>query len=195
MPSLAWPCNFVSMGPLFTHLGPPRPGQPFLPTHTETHTVHSSYGHTAVLNSDLVCDTKYYKNYPPKMSRVFLGGSVHKESTCTAEDRDLIPGMGWSPEAGNGNPLQYSCLVNPMDRGPWWATVHRVARIGHDLATKPQPPPPRYCPIYRLTILCKIAHCPTFQSKGILIIWWWERWTKFPKIIGHLYLFFLKAAI
>ena len=42
------------------------------------------------------------------------------------------------PGEGNGNPLQYSCLENPMDRGAWWATVHGVARVGHDLATKPQ---------------------------------------------------------
>ena len=42
---------------------------------------------------------------------------------------------------GNGNPPQYSCLENPMDRGAWQATVPRVARVGHDLATKPPPPP------------------------------------------------------
>ena len=41
---------------------------------------------------------------------------------------------------GNGNPLQYSCLEYPMDRGAWRATVHGVARVGHDLATKPPPP-------------------------------------------------------
>ena len=46
---------------------------------------------------------------------------------------------GRSPEEGNGNPLQYSCLGNPMDRGAWWATVHGVARVGHDLTTKPPP--------------------------------------------------------
>ena len=39
-----------------------------------------------------------------------------------------IPGSGRSPREGNGNPLQYSCLENPMDRGAWWATVHRVAK-------------------------------------------------------------------
>jgi len=42
---------------------------------------------------------------------------------------------------GNGNPVQYSCLENPMDRGAWQATVHRVARVGHNLATKPPSPP------------------------------------------------------
>ena len=43
-------------------------------------------------------------------------------------DMGLIPGSGRSPGEGNGNPLQYSCLGNPMDRGAWWATVHGVAR-------------------------------------------------------------------
>ena len=42
---------------------------------------------------------------------------------------------------GSGNPLQYSCLGNSMDRGAWWATVHGVARVERDLATKPPPPP------------------------------------------------------
>ena len=42
---------------------------------------------------------------------------------------------------GNGNPLQCSCLENPMDRGAWWATVHGVARVGYNLATKSPPPP------------------------------------------------------
>ena len=49
-------------------------------------------------------------------------------------DVGFIPGSGRSP--GEGNPLQYSCLRNPMDRGAWQATVHGVARVGRDLATK-----------------------------------------------------------
>ena len=59
--------------------------------------------------------------------------------TCTAGDMGLIPGSGRSPRVGNGNPLQYSYLGNPMDRGSWWATVHRVTRVGPDLVTKPPP--------------------------------------------------------
>jgi len=51
-----------------------------------------------------------------------------KESACNTEDTGLIPGWGRSPGEGNRNPLQYSCLGNPMDRGAWWATVHVVAR-------------------------------------------------------------------
>ena len=56
--------------------------------------------------------------------------------------RDLgsIPGSGRSPGGGNGNPLQYFCLENPTDRGAWWGTVHGVARVGHDLVTKPTKP-------------------------------------------------------
>ena len=65
-----------------------------------------------------------------------------KESTCNAGNTGLIPGLGRSPGEGNGNPLQYSCLENPMDRGAWQATVHGVAGVGHDLVTKP--PPPHY---------------------------------------------------
>ena len=43
-----------------------------------------------------------------------------------------VPGSGRSPGVGNGNPLQYSCLENSMDRGAWWATVHGVSRVKHD---------------------------------------------------------------
>ena len=48
-------------------------------------------------------------------------------SACSAGDLASIPGLGRSPE-GNGNPLQYFCLENPMDSGPWWATVHGVSK-------------------------------------------------------------------
>ena len=58
----------------------------------------------------------------------FPGGSEVKASACNDGDLGLIPGSGRSPGEGNGNPLQYSCLENPMDGGAWWATVHRVAK-------------------------------------------------------------------
>ena len=54
-----------------------------------------------------------------------------KEAGCNTEaegDAGLIPGWGRSPGGGHGNPLQYSCLENPMDRGAWWATVHGVLK-------------------------------------------------------------------
>ena len=69
----------------------------------------------------------------------FPHSSVGKESACNAGDLDSIPESGRSPGEGNGNPLQYSCLENSMDRGAWQATVHGVARVRHNLATKPPP--------------------------------------------------------
>ena len=56
------------------------------------------------------------------------GGSDSEESACNAGDLGLIPESGRSPGEGNGNPLQYSCLENPNDRGAWQATVHGVAK-------------------------------------------------------------------
>ena len=56
------------------------------------------------------------------------GGSDCKESACNAGDLGLINGSGRFPGAGNGNPLQYSCLRNPMDRGTWLATVQGVVK-------------------------------------------------------------------
>ena len=58
----------------------------------------------------------------------FLGGSVVKKTAHQARDVGSIPGYGRSPRGGNGNPFQYSCLENPMDRGAWRATVHGVAK-------------------------------------------------------------------
>ena len=51
------------------------------------------------------------------------------DNTADLRDAGLIPGSGRSPGEGTGNPLQYSCLENPMDRGAWWAVVHRVAEL------------------------------------------------------------------
>ena len=58
-----------------------------------------------------------------------------KESACdagAAEDRGLIPESGRFPEGGHGNPFQYACLENPMDREAWWATVIGSQRVGHE---------------------------------------------------------------
>ena len=64
--------------------------------------------------------------YTVEINTGFPGGSDDKESACNVENRGLIPGLGRSPGEGHGNPPQYSCLENPMDRGAWWATVHEV---------------------------------------------------------------------
>ena len=62
------------------------------------------------------------------MCNHFPGGSDSKASAYNAGDPVSIPGLGRSPGEGNGNPLQYSCLENPMDGGAWWATVQGVAK-------------------------------------------------------------------
>ena len=68
---------------------------------------------------------------------MFPGGPDSKESACDAGDPGSVPGLGRCPGEGNGNPLQYSCLGNPMDRrrlvgySPWG-----LKRVGHDLPTK-----------------------------------------------------------
>ena len=64
---------------------------------------------------------------PTQIQRGFLGGSDGKETACSARDPSSIPGLGRSPGGGHGNPLQCSCLENPMDGGAWWAAVLRVA--------------------------------------------------------------------
>ena len=62
----------------------------------------------------------------------FPGGSNGKESACNAGDPGLIPGSERSPGGGHGNPLQYPCLENPMDRGAQRATVQGVTGVRHD---------------------------------------------------------------
>ena len=61
----------------------------------------------------------------------FPSDSEGEESACSAGDVGSVSGSGRSPGEGHGNPLQYSCLENLMDRGAWWATVHGVTRVGH----------------------------------------------------------------
>ena len=68
----------------------------------------------------------------------FSGGSGVKNLSANAGDMGLIPGLGRSPGEGNGNQLQYSCLAWPMDRGAWWAAIHGIAGVRHDLVTKQQ---------------------------------------------------------
>ena len=58
----------------------------------------------------------------------FPGSSVVKNAPTNAGVEGSIPGSGRSPGEGNGKPLQYSCLGNPMDRGAWWATIHGVTK-------------------------------------------------------------------
>jgi len=69
----------------------------------------------------------------------FPGGTVVKNllaNVGNARNSGLIPELGRSPGEGSGNPFQYSCLGNPMDRGAWWAIVHGVARVQHSLVAE-----------------------------------------------------------
>ena len=78
--------------------------------------------------------THFGERQPERSHNDFRMESSHrlpwcgKEFACQAGDMGSIPGSGGSPREGNGNPLQYSCLGNPMDRGDWQATVHGVTK-------------------------------------------------------------------
>ena len=76
-----------------------------------------------------------------QLSLGFPSSSDSKASVCSAGDPGSIPGLGRSPGERNGSPLQYSCLENPINREAWQATVHGVAKVGQDLATKARPQP------------------------------------------------------
>ena len=93
------------------------PMQPWLQCHTPS-PLHSNTGARHCCHADAA----------PQKSLGFPGGSVVKNVPANAGDAGSIPGSGRSPGEGNGNPLQYSCLRNPMDRGTWQATVHGVTK-------------------------------------------------------------------
>ena len=76
----------------------------------------------------LVSDKLYPEVVSCREYLLLFGGSDGRESACSAGDLGSIPGSGRSPGGGDGNPLQYSCLENPMGRGAWQATVHGVTK-------------------------------------------------------------------
>ena len=86
----------------------------------------------------------------------FPGGSEVKASACNAGDLGSIPGLGRSPGEGNGNPLQYYCLENPMGGGAWWATVHEVTK---SLPYTQFPSFTKFCLAYFLFVL---IYLPSF---------------------------------
>ena len=81
---------------------------------------YSPWSHKVLDTTEWLIHTMYNQGFP--------GGLVVKNLPANSGDLDLIPGSGSFPREGNGKPLQYSCLENPMDRGTWWATFHRIAR-------------------------------------------------------------------
>ena len=81
-----------------------------------------------------------------------------KESACQCRKRKVcssIPGSGRSPGAGNGNPFQYSCQGNPMDRGAWWATVHGVSKSQRQLSTLIK----NFIKVFNTIISFQISYC------------------------------------
>ena len=87
----------------------------------------------------------------------FLDGSVVKNLPANAGDLGSITGSGRSPGGRNGNPLQNSCLENPMDRGAWWATVHGVTELDMtEHAWEKETPPPTDCS--RLPSRARVCH-------------------------------------
>ena len=76
----------------------------------------------------LHCARHWVSDFSVSYPYHFPGGIDSKESACNVGDLGLILGLGRSPGGGHGNPLQYPCLENPMDRGAWWAAVHGVAK-------------------------------------------------------------------
>ena len=119
-------------------------------------------------------DAKLWLNNSFNLFISFPLSSVSKESACNAGDPGSIPGSGKSPGDRNGNPLQYSCLENPLDRGAWQVTVHGIARVRHDLSTKPPPPFMSYC----------VAHWGFPENKHHNCYWGPELLG--PKIAGQL---------
>ena len=90
------------------------------------------------LTCDFISSWKHFFeifSYSPHFSKEMTSLVVQtvKNQPALAGDMGSIPGSGWSLREGNGNPLQYSCLENPLDRGAWQATGYGVARVRHDL--------------------------------------------------------------
>ena len=137
----------------------PHPKKRFLPLPTNSFTYALMHG----IQDNLLLFTKgvsYWRAFqlPHKITLFPVSasrfGSYGKESACNAGDLGSIPGLRRSPGEGNGNPLQYSCLENPMDRRAWWATVHGVTKIWTPWVTN----------IY--IYICLSAHFCTFFTPG-----------------------------
>ena len=97
----------------------------------------------------------------------FPGGSDSKESACNEGDLSLIHELGRSPGGGHGNPLQYSCLENPMARGAWRATVQGITKIRTRL---------KHAPTHRK------AEC---QRIDAFKLWFWRRFSRVPWRLGE----------
>ena len=96
---------------------------------------------TTLLQNSFILSPYLLSLILPLLPQSPLLGAVGKESSCSAGDPCLIPGLGIFPGEQNDKPPQYSCLENPMEREAWQATVHGVASMRHNSAAKPPPLP------------------------------------------------------
>ena len=93
----------------------------------------SKHTHVLILETCISYCKRYFTNIMEvRILRCFPGGGEVKNLPVNAGDSGSISELGRSPGEGNDNPLQYSCVGNPMDRGAWWATVHGIARVRLD---------------------------------------------------------------
>ena len=100
------------------------------------------------------------------LQRDFPGDSVVKNPPANAGDLGSIPALGRAPGEGNGSPLQYFCLGNSTDGGAWQATIHRVTRVGHDLATKP--------PLRQISLKGVWAFAGSVVKTASCFFSWWQ---------------------
>ena len=111
------------------------------------------------------------------------------ESTCNARDTDLNPGLGRSPRVGNGNPLQYSHLGNPKDRGAWWSAVYEVTK-SQTWLTKQQQFTTSYSKILtiiHIKVLWEIIH--THEINSSMLSLWLINIISSVKLLSHVWLF------
>ena len=105
----------------------------------------------------------------------FPGGSKFKASTCNVGDLGSISGSGRCPGEGNGNPLQYSCLGNPVDAGAWWPTVHRVAKSRTRLSD--------FTFTFTFYLGCCKIHCNEYRSTDIFSNQYFILFRSIPKSV------------
>ena len=120
--------NLVGYSPRITGVGHNLVTKPPPPHKMQTYTQYLG----------MTYKTSNLNHYNVYLKLCFPGSSVVKNLPANDRDMGWIPGSGRSPGTGNGNSPQYSCLRNPMDREHWWAIVHGIAKLGHNLETKQQ---------------------------------------------------------
>ena len=117
----------------------------------------------------------------------FLCGSVSKVSSCNSGNPDFILESGRSLGEENNNPLQYSCLGNPMDRGIWWVTVHDVTKVRRDIGTETRP----FLIWSNSGWSWPFSLSLSFFSVAFLLFFGFVFWSLFDKPVGHILLLFL----